>query len=262
MSVARNKVIAGDYNGKMVSASLGAVHIGVFGGATLNAQTVDSYEIVTDEHRKSAASGVGRGIVGGALLGPVGLLAGALSATNVSIYIIAIQFTNGKKSLIEVDDKIYKTLVTACFNKPQNTFNTSVDYALLTTQEAPYTDMIFLLRNNVLCHITHPDVFAEMQLDPNRVRRTNAREIDSFVRGDSIYTRSYLEEQERLNQLQSMQNLLTEQLPENNKTVLNDNEMIKLQNLFDSGIITEDEFNAASENHLHYKNIMTGKPIY
>jgi hypothetical protein len=37
---------------------------------------VKSYELITDEHRKSAASGVARGIVGGALLGPVGMLAG------------------------------------------------------------------------------------------------------------------------------------------------------------------------------------------
>jgi len=131
MSVARNKVIAGDYNGKMVYDSSGMVHIGLFSGATLNAQTVESYEIITDEHRKSAASGVGRGIVGGALLGTVGLLAGALSATNVSIYIIAIQFNDGKKSLIEIDDKIYKTLITACFNKPHNTSYATVDYELL-----------------------------------------------------------------------------------------------------------------------------------
>lgn len=40
----------------------------------LDNSTVESYELVTDEHRKSAKSGIGRGIVGGALLGPVGML--------------------------------------------------------------------------------------------------------------------------------------------------------------------------------------------
>lgn len=81
----------------------------------MNKYFVENYELITDEHRKSAASGVSRGLVGGALLEPVGMLAGAMSAKNKGIYQIAIQFKDGKKSLIEVDDKIYKALVKACF---------------------------------------------------------------------------------------------------------------------------------------------------
>ena len=70
---------------------------------------------ITDEHRKSASSGVARGLVGGALLGPVGLLAGGLSAKSKGIYQIAILFKDEKRSLIEVDDKIYKTLIKVLF---------------------------------------------------------------------------------------------------------------------------------------------------
>lgn len=54
------------------------------------------------------------GAVGGILLGPVGLLAG-LSAKNKDIYQIAIQLKDGKRSLLEVDDKICKALVKSCF---------------------------------------------------------------------------------------------------------------------------------------------------
>lgn len=74
-----------------------------------------SYELITDEHRKSAASGVARGIVGGALLGPVGMLAGGISAKSKGIFQIAVEFNDGKRSLLEVDDKIYNTIVKGCF---------------------------------------------------------------------------------------------------------------------------------------------------
>ena len=53
---------------------------------------MESYEVITEEHRKSAASGAARGLTGGALLGPAGILAGGLSAENKGTYQIAIQF--------------------------------------------------------------------------------------------------------------------------------------------------------------------------
>lgn len=116
MAKAKNMVIAGDYQGKAVmgGAKPGIV-VKVFRPLYLDSTTVESYEVITDEHRKSAASGVARGLVGGALLGPVGMLAGGLSAKDKGIYQIAIQFKDGKKSLIEVDDAIYKAIVAMCF---------------------------------------------------------------------------------------------------------------------------------------------------
>ena len=114
---AKNRVIAGDYAGKIVSQALGQPYIStsITKSINLDSTTVESYELVTDEHRKSAKSGIARGLVGGALLGPVGMLAGGISAKNKGIYQIAIQFKDCKKSLIEVDDKIYKTIIKCCF---------------------------------------------------------------------------------------------------------------------------------------------------
>jgi len=113
---AKNKVVAGDYEGKNVVGGIGVPVIGISFGKSLviNKTTVEGYEVITDEHRKSAASGIARGFVGGALLGPVGLLAG-LSAKNKGIYMVAVRFKDGKSSLIEVDDKIYKNIVKNCF---------------------------------------------------------------------------------------------------------------------------------------------------
>ena len=94
---AQNKVIAGDYIGKMTGVSLGQLYIATSFGKPmyLNKQNIEAYELITDEQRKSAASGVIRGAVGATLLGPVGLLAG-LSAKNKGIYTVAIKFKDGK----------------------------------------------------------------------------------------------------------------------------------------------------------------------
>lgn len=114
--MAQNKVIAGDYQGK--NLMLGRNEVLLYTSFTksfpLNKNSIDSYELITEEHRKSAVSGVTRGLVGGALLGPVGLLAG-LSAKNKGTHVIAIKFTDGKQSLIEINEKLYKTLIQTMF---------------------------------------------------------------------------------------------------------------------------------------------------
>lgn len=117
MAKAANKVIAGSYANKVITISgqNACISIGFLKSIAINKITVDSYELITDEHRKSAASGVARGLIGGALLGPVGMLAGGLSAKSKGIYQIAIQFKDGERSLIEVDDKIYKLIIKNCF---------------------------------------------------------------------------------------------------------------------------------------------------
>lgn len=117
MAKAKNKVVAGEYDGKVVSASFGIVSIitGFGKSVDINNRTVETYELLTDEHRKSAKSGVARGLVGGALLGPVGLLAGGISAKEKGVYQVAIMFKDGNKSLIECDDKIYKAIIKSCF---------------------------------------------------------------------------------------------------------------------------------------------------
>ncbi len=115
---AKNRVIAGDYSGKQVlggGVAQAGISMGFIKQLYLNNTTVESYEVITDEHSKSAASGAARGIIGGALLGGVGAIAGAMSAKEKGIYQIAIQFKDGKRSLLEVDDKIYKAIIQACF---------------------------------------------------------------------------------------------------------------------------------------------------
>jgi len=130
MAYARNAVIAGDYCGSTIelvyyngtSTQVAAIVYEKSRGFWTNSvkcvyldkQRVANYERITEEHRKSAVSGIGRGLVGGALLGPVGLLAG-LSAKEKGKYILAVELINGQQSLLEVDEFYYKKIVMQCF---------------------------------------------------------------------------------------------------------------------------------------------------
>lgn len=113
---AKNMVIAGDYMGKPITGIGGVVQIYVDrkNYILLDKFGVDSCDVITEDTRKSAASGIARGAVGAALLGPVGLLAG-LSAKNKSTVTVAVRFKDGKNSLLEMDDKVYKNFVRAMF---------------------------------------------------------------------------------------------------------------------------------------------------
>jgi len=112
---AKNKVIAGDYKNKMITKTFGIVSItSMLTSVKIDNNTVETYEVVNETHTKSGVSAVGRGLVGGFLIGPAGLLAG-LSAKNKGVHTLAIQFKNGKKSLIEVDDEIYNAILKKCF---------------------------------------------------------------------------------------------------------------------------------------------------
>lgn len=118
MASAKNKVIAGAYNGYVVQHSSKDIFLcpSTFSMdmTRLNKQTVDSYDLITEDKVKSGSSAILRGAVGAAVLGPVGLLAG-LSAKNKGIYTIAIQWKNGNQSLIEIDDVKYKSFVKGMF---------------------------------------------------------------------------------------------------------------------------------------------------
>ncbi|MGE7837991.1 hypothetical protein [Viridibacillus arvi] len=113
---AKNKVIAGDYQGKNILHTFGIVSIATSLTKTidLNKDLVEEYEVIDESSRKSATSAVGRAFVGGVILGPVGWLAG-LSAKSKGVHVVAIQFKDGKKSLIEINDKIYSSLVKKLF---------------------------------------------------------------------------------------------------------------------------------------------------
>lgn len=109
-----SKVIAGDYEGNtiMTVGKKTTIDLSLFKSIELNGDTIESMEIVTEKNF-DAMSGVLRGFVGGAILGPAGLLAG-LSARKGTRTVI-IEFKDGKRSLVQLKDKDYQNIYKNCF---------------------------------------------------------------------------------------------------------------------------------------------------
>lgn len=116
MAKASNKVVAGDYKGKMVGGSFGEAFISLTMTKFLylNKDTVRSLTPLDDDSQISVASAAMRGLVGELVLGPIGLVA-AVTAKRNGIHIVGIEFKDGKRSVVEVDDKRYKNMMQACF---------------------------------------------------------------------------------------------------------------------------------------------------
>lgn len=106
-----NKVIAGYREGECVRLENGLVLIGQEAVAKW---TVEDWEVISEEKNISLASGLLRGVAGKIILGPWGVLA-ALTARKKGVYSVALQWKNGKKSLLEADERVYKAIVKNLF---------------------------------------------------------------------------------------------------------------------------------------------------
>ncbi len=115
--MAKNKVISGDYQGHSVMQGFDQpfILLGIKNRIDIDKNTVADYEVLDETKSKSAISAAGRGLLGGLLLGPAGMLAGALTTKSKGTHIVAIEFKDGRKSLLEVDDKTYKAIMQSLF---------------------------------------------------------------------------------------------------------------------------------------------------
>lgn len=118
---AKNMVVAGDYSGfitfKGDKKGLLITENKFFGAKKtfINKSTVDRYELVMQEGSSSMSSGVVRGAAGAALFGGIGAIAGANSAKKSNDYTVSIIFKDGIKALCELDNAMYKCLVTVMY---------------------------------------------------------------------------------------------------------------------------------------------------
>ncbi len=82
------------------------------GGRTLNSSHISSYTVI-DETNKDQYS-FWKGALGVALFGGVGAIAG-IKGKSKKEYLIAIEWKDGEKSLILIDDEYYKVFVKSMF---------------------------------------------------------------------------------------------------------------------------------------------------
>ncbi|MCL2856737.1 MAG: hypothetical protein FWE19_03305 [Oscillospiraceae bacterium] len=116
IAYAKNKVVAGQYEGGAVVSALNRVSIsggGLPGPLLLSKDTVVSYEIVTDEHLEMAASGGGFGLAGDVLLAGITVRDGTVPGKG-NLHYLALQFKSGEKSLLEVDRDLCEVMVKNC----------------------------------------------------------------------------------------------------------------------------------------------------
>lgn len=118
--MAKVKILAGDYKGQG-SFSWSTFSMpwmpgdGFSLGKAYSSRDLESVEIATEEAVKKVAGAVGWGLAGAALLGPVGLLAGALLGGKGKEVTFVAQFKDGKKILASTDSDTYKKILAAVF---------------------------------------------------------------------------------------------------------------------------------------------------
>lgn len=109
MAKAKNQVIEGKFKGQYLikdAKNTAQICYGWMKTYPIAKENVEKIDLLTAEQSRDMGSTVARGLVGGVLLGPVGLVAGALLGKDSNINRFEITYKDGEKSLIEVDKKI------------------------------------------------------------------------------------------------------------------------------------------------------------
>lgn len=112
MSKKINLVLEGKYKDKEIYHFSKNNFIEIIGGSSIKKESVSSYTVI-DETNKDQYS-FWKGALGVALLGGVGAIAG-IKGKNKKEYLIAIEWKDGEKSLILIDDEYYKVFVKSMF---------------------------------------------------------------------------------------------------------------------------------------------------
>jgi hypothetical protein len=114
-----NVVISGEYKHYFVRINNETPNLkleGASGSIEISKDTISNYEVRDIEYKRGLMDILARIIIGYILIGPIGLLAVfTASRSCVSFKIVYLEFKDGKKSLIKIDNKIFKTLVEIIF---------------------------------------------------------------------------------------------------------------------------------------------------
>ena len=112
-----NSVIAGDYCGCSVIRGYGKSFYLMkhLAKNQFEKKDVFSYELVNNINNTSIWSTFIKGYIGHAVFGIPGLAAGVVSSMKNIEYLFAIDFSDGKKSLLSIDQQTYKYLLKVLF---------------------------------------------------------------------------------------------------------------------------------------------------
>ncbi len=113
-----NKVIAGDFKGKSVCAPVSGdpyILISVIKTQKINKETVESIEVVKETEKISSTSAMRRSSAASVFGGKSAGYAAALGAKKKGTHLLSITFRDGKRSLIEIDDRLEKRITISTY---------------------------------------------------------------------------------------------------------------------------------------------------
>lgn len=111
-----NIVLEGKYKNEKIKAFSNKVYLpNVEGGYFLTPIHINSYNVIDETTKNSTEYSYWRGRLGEFLMdSPSGLLMGKVNRTYKE-YLISIEWKDGEKSLIAIDDKFYKSFLIGMF---------------------------------------------------------------------------------------------------------------------------------------------------
>lgn len=114
--MSESKVIAGDYKGYDVIAYAGKCYFKHWlQKVKVNKATVTRYELISNVERHPFWGTLVKGAIGRAFFGTIGAASAISSSMDKKVYIVSIEFRNGRRSLIQITDKDYISVLRAIY---------------------------------------------------------------------------------------------------------------------------------------------------
>ena len=115
MRIAGDQVRQRSQDAKLIECLPADVELFGQGSPRLAKAEIAQVDIATEENVKKLGGTLGWGLVGGALLGPVGLLAGLLMGGRAKNVVFVVRFKDGRKLLASADSKTFTAIQAAAF---------------------------------------------------------------------------------------------------------------------------------------------------
>lgn len=116
MAKAKNKVVAGDYEGWDVVCSFGKFYfMKRLDRRPLDRVNVSRYEVVDARTGSGFWGSAIRGLAANAVFGGVGAYAAMSSSASKRAILVSVEFFNGERSLIEIDEPTYSKMLKALY---------------------------------------------------------------------------------------------------------------------------------------------------
>lgn len=117
-SIMDNIIIAGDYKNKAIATTFkGEVYIvtGWKSRIYLDKETVENYEVQDTVEKSNTSGKIKRGLLGGIAFGGAGAIVGASTSKNRALTRVAVNFKDGKRSLLQMDKSTYDAFLGKLF---------------------------------------------------------------------------------------------------------------------------------------------------